>query len=293
MPRRSGSPSGSFAVGDTVVNEGDLISIDGTTGTVVLGQVALTEAERPPELETVLGWADDIRAGRLGVRANADTGPDAANARSYGAEGIGLCRTEHMFLAEDRLPIVRRMILASSPDEEEAALEELRVAQREDFESILEAMDGLPVTVRLLDPPLHEFLPRRRGAGGQGSDRRADAEEQACTPRPARGTSSTRCSAPAACASGSSSRASTRCRCAPSWKRPCSESTVGGHPVVEIMIPLTVAREELALARSWVEAAVEEAEAAAGRARKAPASAPRSTKGKQSVPAASRFSSAR
>ena len=134
----------------------------------------------------VLAWADDIRAGHLGVRANADTGADAANARRLGAEGIGLCRTEHMFLAEDRLPIVRRMILADTPEEETAALEELRVAQRADFVEILEAMDGLPVTVRLLDPPLHEFLPsthelaikeatvglRRRGAaalrGGQG-----------------------------------------------------------------------------------------------------------------------------
>src|SRR5438309_11413853 len=95
----------------------------------------------------------------LKVRANAHTGPDAANARRFGAEGIGLCRTEHMFLGEDRLPIVRRMILAGNTDEEAAALEELRVAQKADFVEILEAMDGLPVTVRLLDPPLHEFLP--------------------------------------------------------------------------------------------------------------------------------------
>ena len=119
----------------------------------------VTEGETPPEFETVLGWADQVRAGHLGVRANADNGPDAANARRHGAEGIGLCRTEHMFLAEDRLPIVRRMILADTPAEEEAALEELRVAQRADFEEILEAMDALPVTIRLLDPPLHEFLP--------------------------------------------------------------------------------------------------------------------------------------
>src|SRR4029079_8428405 len=89
-----------------------------------------------------------------------DTGADALVARQFGAEGIGLCRTEHMFLGEDRLPIVRRMILADTPQEETAALEELRVAQKADFIEILEAMDGLPVTVRLLDPPLHEFLPR-------------------------------------------------------------------------------------------------------------------------------------
>ena len=113
---------------------------------------------RRPSSRSILGWADDIRRGRIGVRANADNGPDAARAREYGAEGIGLCRTEHMFLG-DRLPLVQRMILADTPDEEAAALAELLELQRGDFEEILEAMDGLPVTVRLLDPPLHEFLP--------------------------------------------------------------------------------------------------------------------------------------
>src|SRR5580698_5150552 len=141
-----------FKVGTTTVVEGDWLSIDGTAGDVIVGQVALSAPEPSKEFAVVLGWADEIRAGRLGVRANADTGPDAANARQLGAEGIGLCRTEHMFIAEDRLPIVRRMILASTPDEEDAALEELRVAQRADFVEILKAMDGLPVTVRLLDP---------------------------------------------------------------------------------------------------------------------------------------------
>ena len=119
------------------------------------------------------------------MRANADNGPDAANARRFGAEGIGLCRTEHMFLAEDRLPIVRRMILADTPDEEEAALEELRVAQKADFVEILEAMDGLPVTVRLLDPPLHEFLPDTEELAHQGGDRRADRRRRSsCSRRP-------------------------------------------------------------------------------------------------------------
>ena len=148
-----------FRVDETVVHEGEVISIDGSEGIVVLGALPLTAPEPPPELTTLLGWADEVREGRLGVRANADTGDDAANARHLGAEGIGLCRTEHMFLGEDRLPIVRRMILASTDEEETAALEELRVAQRADFLRILEAMDGLPVVVRLLDPPLHEFLP--------------------------------------------------------------------------------------------------------------------------------------
>jgi pyruvate,orthophosphate dikinase len=149
----------SFTANGFTVNEGDVISLDGTTGQVILGEVALTAGEPPKEFNTILTWADQIRKGKLKVRANADNGPDAANARQFGAEGIGLCRTEHMFLGEDRLPVVRRMILANTPDEETAALEELRVVQKADFEEILEAMDGLPVTVRLLDPPLHEFLP--------------------------------------------------------------------------------------------------------------------------------------
>ena len=148
-----------FTAGDVTVAEGDTISLDGTTGEIVLGAMALADAEPPAEFNVILGWADRIRKGKLAVRANADTGEDAKVARDFGAEGIGLCRTEHMFLGEDRLPIVRAMILADTPDEEEAALEQLRAAQKADFLEILDAMDGLPVTVRLLDPPLHEFLP--------------------------------------------------------------------------------------------------------------------------------------
>ncbi|MFM8521126.1 MAG: pyruvate, phosphate dikinase, partial [Acidimicrobiaceae bacterium] len=148
-----------FRAGDVTVREGDVISLDGTTGEVMLGAMQLTAAEPTKEFQTILKWADEIRKGKLAVRANADTAEDATKAREYGAEGIGLCRTEHMFLAPDRLPVVRRMILASTPAEETAALEELRAVQKEDFVSLLRAMSGLPVTVRLLDPPLHEFLP--------------------------------------------------------------------------------------------------------------------------------------
>ena len=129
-----------FAVGGTVFTEGDVSSLDGTTGEVIVGEMQLTAAEPPREFHTVLKWADEIRKGKLKVRANADTGEDAAKAREYGAEGIGLCRTEHMFLAPDRLPIVRRMILADSVAEEVAALEELRQAQKQDFAEILRAM---------------------------------------------------------------------------------------------------------------------------------------------------------
>ena len=254
----------SFAVGDVVVNEGDWISVDGTHGTVMLGQVPVTAGETPPEFETILGWADRVRAGHLGVRANADTGPDAANARRHGAEGIGLCRTEHMFLADDRLPIVRRMILAATPAEEEAALEALRVAQRSDFEEILEAMDALPVTVRLLDPPLHEFLPdtqelaiKEATVGLTDEESRLYEAAKAWHEfNPMLGTRGVRLGVIKPGLYAMQVRAL--------MEAALDRVAVGGHPVVEIMIPLTVSREELALARSWVEAAIAEALAAAG-----------------------------
>jgi pyruvate, orthophosphate dikinase len=139
------------------LEEGDVITIDGGTGEVIVGEVPLIEPEINEDFETVLGWADDLR--RLRVRANADTPEDAAKAREFGAEGIGLCRTEHMFMAEDRLPVVREMIMASDEDERRAALDRLLPHQQADFEGIFEAMAGLPVTIRLLDPQLNEFLP--------------------------------------------------------------------------------------------------------------------------------------
>jgi pyruvate,orthophosphate dikinase len=142
---------------DTVeFSEGDLITFDGTTGEVFLGELPLIEPEETAELHDLLEWADEIRT--LGVHANADTPEDAAKARAYGAEGIGLARTEHMFLGE-RLAIVQTIILADDDAERADALEELKSMQTSDFTGILEAMDGLPVVVRLLDPPLHEFLP--------------------------------------------------------------------------------------------------------------------------------------
>jgi pyruvate, orthophosphate dikinase len=137
--------------------EGDVITIDGGTGRVILGPVDLVPPQINEDFETILGWADELR--RLKVRANADTPEDAAKAREFGAQGIGLCRTEHMFMAEDRLPVVREMIMASSEDERRRALDRLLPHQQADFEGIFEAMAGLPVTIRLLDPPLHEFLP--------------------------------------------------------------------------------------------------------------------------------------
>ena len=139
------------------LGEGDLLTIDGGTGRVILGAVPLVPPQINEDFETILRWADDMR--RLKVRANADTPEDAAKAREFGAQGIGLCRTEHMFMADDRLPVVREMIMASGEEERRRALEQLLPLQQSDFEGIFEAMAGLPVTIRLLDPPLHEFLP--------------------------------------------------------------------------------------------------------------------------------------
>src|SRR6516165_5025239 len=143
--------------GDLVLREGDLIAIDGSTGRVTTDDVPLSEPALDEYFDTVLGWSDDFR--RLGVRANADTPEDARRAREFGAEGIGLCRTEHMFMAADRQPKMQAMILAASTEDRRAALQELLPLQRGDFEALFETMAGLPVTIRLLDPPLHEFLP--------------------------------------------------------------------------------------------------------------------------------------
>ncbi|RLC83171.1 MAG: pyruvate, phosphate dikinase [Chloroflexi bacterium] len=149
-----------FSVNGHIVKEGDVISIDGSTGEVFIGAIPTIEPklEEEKELLTLLSWADEIR--KLGVWANADYPRDAQRARAFGAQGIGLCRTEHMFFEEDRLPIVHQMILAETKEEREAALEKLLPIQREDFKGILKAMEGLPVIIRLIDPPLHEFLPK-------------------------------------------------------------------------------------------------------------------------------------
>ncbi|NLC38036.1 MAG: pyruvate, phosphate dikinase, partial [Clostridia bacterium] len=149
--------AGLFKVGDRVIRKGDLVSIDGATGRVMAGEIPMIEPRLSQEFNDLLDWADEVK--RLAIRANADTPQDAKKAREFGAEGIGLCRTEHMFMAPDRLPIVQEMILAESKEEREAALARLLPMQQEDFYGILQAMDGLPVTIRLLDPPLHEFLP--------------------------------------------------------------------------------------------------------------------------------------
>jgi len=264
-----------FSVGDVTVGEGDWLSLDGTAGIVVVGQVEMVSGKPPKEFNVILGWADVIRKGNLQVRANADNGPDSSNARAMGAEGIGLCRTEHMFLGEDRLPIVREMILASNPVEEEAALGRLLEAQRADFYEILTAMDGLPVTIRLLDPPLHEFLPSthelavKEATVGLSKTEAAlyEAAQLWEEANPMLGTRGVRLGVVKPGLYAMQVRAL--------MEAATQRVAKGGHPIVEIMIPLTVTREELALARSWAEGAVAEVAAESPK--------PKSKKGKLDV----------
>ena len=154
--------AGVCTIGEQVVHEGETITVDGSGGRVLIGIAPLVQPGANLDLETILTWADTARA--LGVRANADTPTDAKRARDFGAEGIGLCRTEHMFFGEERLPVVQEMILADDETARRAALDRLLPFQQADFEAIFEAMHGLPVTIRLLDPPLHEFLPAEEDA---------------------------------------------------------------------------------------------------------------------------------
>ena len=161
-----------------VVKEGEWLSIDGTSGEAFVGQIPTVEPEFEEEIDliTLLSWADQFR--RLEVWANADYPDDAARARGFGAQGIGLCRTEHMFFEEERLPIVQRMILAEDDQEREGALNELLPFQRSDFEGIFKAMDGLPVIIRLIDPPLHEFLPNERDVLEKVIEKRVKGETE-------------------------------------------------------------------------------------------------------------------
>ncbi len=238
-----------FRAGDSVVREGDEISINGTTGEIVLGAVPVITPEPSGPFEVVLGWADEIRT--LGVRTNADLPHDAQVARRFGAEGIGLCRTEHMFLG-DRLPIVQRYILAADEAAEQAALDELEALQRSDYIGILEAMDGLPVTVRLLDPPLHEFLPDieelivrdakgELDAEGRELLRAAQALRES---NPMLGTRGVRL--------GVLKPDLYRTQVKALFEASIQRKEAGGDPRVEVMIPLSVSGPELALAVGWV-----------------------------------------
>jgi pyruvate, orthophosphate dikinase len=230
----------------TQLREGDVITIDGGTGEVIVGDVPLIPPEINEDFETVLGWADDLR--RLAVRANADTPEDAAKAREFGAQGIGLCRTEHMFMADDRLPVVREMIMAGDEDERRAALDRLLPHQQSDFEGIFEAMAGLPVTIRLLDPPLHEFLPPLEEARDELMRSRIRALHEA---NPMLGTRGCRLGLQFPEIYEMQVRAIIRAAIA-------VRERGGDPPLVEIMHPLVAFREELRRLRELTVATAEE-----------------------------------
>jgi pyruvate,orthophosphate dikinase len=245
-------------VGETELSEGDLIAIDGSAGLVTADDVELEEPEVSDHFETVLRWADEVRT--LGVRANADTPEDAAKAREFGAEGIGLCRTEHMFMAADRQPKMRAMIMAESEEDRRKALDELLPLQQADFEGLFDRMSGLPVTIRLLDPPLHEFLPNAEDMAQQveharmeGSDDLADLEHtldrihSLSETNPMLGTRGVRLGVLHPEVYEMQVRAIVRAALA-----------VSEPPQVEIMIPLVAYEKELELMRELVDGIVAE-----------------------------------
>ncbi|MFN0155708.1 MAG: pyruvate, phosphate dikinase [Gaiella sp.] len=238
--------AGVVRIGETELHAGDVITIDGGEGTVMLGALELVAPAIDENFGTILGWADEAR--RLRVRANADTPEDAARARAFGAEGIGLCRTEHMFMAQDRLPIVQEMILATTEDERRVALGRLLPVQQSDFEGIFEAMAGYPVTIRLLDPPLHEFLPTLEEASSEAMRRRIDQLHEA---NPMLGTRGCRLGLQFPEIYEMQVRAILRAAAAVGDR-------TGEAPLVEIMHPLVGFAEELRRLRELTEAVAAE-----------------------------------
>ena len=233
--------TGVVTIGEHELRAGDVITIDGGSGAVIIGAVPLVPPAIDENFGTILSWADDVR--RLRVRANADTPEDAIKAREFGAEGIGLCRTEHMFMADDRLPIVREMIMARDEEERRSPLERLLPMQQGDFEGIFEAMAGLPVTIRLLDPPLHEFLPSLEEAT---SEEMRDRIRQLHEANPMLGTRGCRLGLQFPEIYEMQVRAIVRAA------KAVRERT-GEAPLVEIMHPLVGFREELARLRELTE----------------------------------------
>jgi pyruvate, orthophosphate dikinase len=232
---------GTATIGGHELHEGDVITTDGGTGRVFIGAVPLVPPQINEDFETILHWADAQR--RLKVRANADNPEDATRAREFGAEGIGLCRTEHMFFGEERLPVMQEMILADSEPERRAALDKLLPFQQSDFEGIFEAMAGLPVTIRLLDPPLHEFLPEEDEATSDKLRARIRALHES---NPMLGTRGCRLGLMYPEIYEMQIRAIARAA------RAVQERT-GDAPLVEVMHPLVGFREELARLRDLTE----------------------------------------
>jgi len=222
-----------IVLGGVRIDEGAEVSLDGFTGQVFVGGAEVSEVAEAPALITLLSWADEVRGERVGVLANADTGEDARRAVDHGAEGIGLCRTEHMFFG-DRLSLIQKFLRAESPDDESKALAALEKAQHEDFVPVLEAMGELPVTVRLLDAPLHEFL----GAGSGARD--AGGHEH----NPMLGMRGVRLAV--------LRQGLYRMQARALLGAIAEVTAAGGHPHVSIMIPLVSDRAELILVRDWI-----------------------------------------
>src|SRR6266550_7473686 len=233
-------------IGRNKLREGDVITIDGGTGRVIVGEVPLVPPAINEDFETILEWADGMR--RLRVRANADNAEDTAKAREFGAQGIGLCRTEHMFFGEERLPVVQEMILAGDEAGRRDALDRLLSFQQSDFEAIFEAMAGLPVTIRLLDPPLHEFLPPLEEARDARMRQRIKALTES---NPMLGTRGCRVGIEWPEIYEMQVRAIARAAKA-------VQERAGEAPLVEIMHPLVGFREELRRLRELTERVMEE-----------------------------------
>ncbi|MFG2129474.1 putative PEP-binding protein [Streptomyces sp. NPDC048751] len=235
--------AGTVRIGERVLHEGDPVSLDGRTGAVYAGTLRVTVAGPPPELSTVLGWADGMR--RLGVRVNADTAAEVDTAVALGAEGVGLCRTEHQFLGA-RLPLIRRMILAADPAARDEALLALERAQHEDFRALLGAVGDRPVTVRLLDAPLHEFLPAPGEAADVAEEQRAAALREANPMLGLRGVRLAMLHERLYPAQAEALFAA--------W---ADVAATGVRPALEVMIPLVSLPEELATAAAFVRGAAD------------------------------------
>jgi pyruvate,orthophosphate dikinase len=246
---------GEVRIGDEAFEAGDVLTIDGATGAVIRGEAPLVEPEPSEDFETVLRWADRERT--LGVRANADTPEDATRARELGAQGIGLCRTEHMFMQGDRLKIMREMILSEGEEALTGALAKLEPMQVEDFEGIFRAMDGLPVTVRLLDPPLHEFLPDSKDLATEIAEREARGEDAGEQRRQLRVAEDLEESNPMlglrGCRLGLVKPEVYLMQARAIAKAAGTVREDGGNPVVEIMVPLVALAPELRRMRAMIE----------------------------------------
>jgi pyruvate,orthophosphate dikinase len=243
-------------IGGERFEPGDTLTIDGTDGRVIRGEVPLVEPDPSEDFETVLRWADEARV--LGVRANADTPEEARRSRELGAEGVGLCRTEHMFMEGERLRIMREMILSEDDGALREALVQLEPMQREDFEGIFRAMDGLPVTVRLLDPPLHEFLPDAKDLAKEIAEREGRGEDTSEQRRQLRVAESLEERNPMlglrGCRLGLLRPEVYLMQARAIAQAAATIREAGGEPVVEIMIPLTAFASELRKMREMIEA---------------------------------------